>query len=204
MKLLLPSFCFSLLVLSACGQMPRPDLYRCEGCEAIHEHPFEDLSWQTVIPPEGEPGDPLLLSGIVYERDGTTPAPGVVIYAHHTNAAGVYPPAEGATGWARRHGYLRGWVKTDAQGRYQFRTIRPASYPNSEAPAHIHLIIKEPDHREYWIDDVVFEGDPYVTASRRQRQHPRGGSGVITLTRDAEGRWHGTRDIVLEPHPTDQ
>lgn len=185
----------------ACAQSTREDLYACEGCEAIYEHPFDDLSWQTVIPPEGEPGEPLLLSGTVYQPDGRTPAPGVVLYAHHTNAEGVYPTRGDETGWARRHGYLRGWVKTDAEGRYRFQTIRPAHYPGRSGPAHIHLIVKEPDRPEYWIDDVVFEDDPAVTPRYRRERRDRGGSGIIRLTRDEDGTWHGTRDVILEPHP---
>ena len=197
---------FSLLLFttSACAQQPRPDLYRCEGCEAIYEHAFDDLDWQTVIPPEDEPGEPLVLEGTVYETDGTTPAADVVIYAYHTNAQGVYPTRGDETGWARRHGYLRGWIKTDDEGRYRFRTIRPASYPGRETPAHIHMTVKEPGHPEYWIDAVVFESDPYVSASSRGGGEARGGSGVIRLTRDADGVWRGTRDIRLEPHPEDR
>lgn len=194
-----------LLTASACAQQAaRSDLYVCEGCEAIYEHAFDHLSWQTTIPPDGEPGEPLILSGTVYQTDGTTPAPGVVVYAHHTNAEGIYPTRGIEEGWARRHGYLRAWIKTDAEGRYQFRTIKPGSYPNRKTPAHIHLTVKEPDQPEYWIDEILFEDDPHVTTGIRKGAQNRGGSGIIRLTRDEEGIWHGTRDIILEKHPTDQ
>lgn len=204
------SLLFFLLCLgwtTACAQpvqnaeQARPDLYRCEGCEAIYEQDFEGLNWRTVIPPEGEPGERLILRGVVYQTDGKTPAPGVIIYAYHTDAAGVYPTRGDEQGWGRRHGYLRGWVKTDAQGRYEFQTIRPASYPSRNAAAHVHMTIKEPERREYWIDEVVFEDDPLVHASYRRQAQDRGGSGIIRLTRDANGVWQGTRDILLERHP---
>lgn len=194
-----------LLVAPACAQQTaRSNLYVCEGCEAIYEHPFDDLSWQTAIPPEGEPGEPLIIHGTVYQTDGTTPTPGVIVYAYHTNAEGVYPTSGDEEGWAQRHGYLRGWMKTDAEGRYQFQTIKPGSYPSRNAPAHIHMTIKEPDHREYWIDDILFVDDPLLTTDIRRDMQNRGGSGIIQLTRDAQGVWHGTRDIALEKHPTDQ
>ena len=179
----------------------RPDLYRCEGCEAIYEHSFDDLGAHVVIPPEGEPGEKLVIDGVVYQTDGVTPVPGVVIYAHHTNAEGVYPTRGDETGWARRHGYLRGWAKTDVHGRYRLRTIKPGSYPGRASPAHIHLTIKEPGEREYWIDEIVFDGDPSLTTAFRERLEDRGGSGIVRLTRDDAGTWHGTRDIRLEPHP---
>jgi protocatechuate 3,4-dioxygenase beta subunit len=176
----------------------RPDLYRCEGCEAIHEHSFQGLTSSTTIPPQGEPGDRLVLTGRVLKPDGVTPAPGVVVYAYHTNAAGVYPTRGTERGWDRRHGYLRGWVVSGPDGGYRFETIRPGPYPGRADPAHIHLIVKEPDRREYWIDEVVFLDDPRVDDRYRAAQGRRGGSGVIGLTRDPSGAWLGRRDIILE------
>lgn len=177
---------------------PRPDLFNCEGCEAVYEHDLDPLGSRLTIPPEGEPGAPLVLTGQVFEPDGVTPAPGVVLYVHHTNAAGIYPRRGDETGWGRRHGYLRGWLQTDAEGRYTITTIRPGPYPGRSIPAHVHLFLKEPDREPYYIDDVVFEDDPLVDARYREAAENRGGSGIITLTRVGDGTWHGTRDIVLE------
>ncbi len=192
------SMSLCLLVSQLPGQS-RPDLYRCEGCEAIHERSFDGLTWSTVIPPAGEPGDRLILTGRVVGADGRTPAAGVVVYAHHTNARGVYPTRGDERGWERRHGYLRGWVITDERGEYRFETIRPAPYPGRSDPAHIHITVKEPDRREYWIDEVVFADDPLVDARYRARVQNRGGSGIVVPTRDASGAWLARRDIVLEP-----
>jgi protocatechuate 3,4-dioxygenase, beta subunit len=183
---------------AACAQSPRADLYECEGCEAIHERPHHDLGWSAVVPPAGEPGERMVLSGRVFHADGKTPAAGVVIYVHHTNSAGVYPRHGNEQGWGRRHGYLRAWVKTNARGEYRFETIRPGSYPGRRDPAHIHFTIKEPNRREYWIDDVVFTDDPYVDAEYRRRAQNRGGSGIVTPVRSASGEWRVQRDIVLE------
>jgi protocatechuate 3,4-dioxygenase beta subunit len=191
---------FSMFALvSPLPGQARPDLYRCEGCEAIHEHSFDDLTSSAVIPPAGEPGDRLTLTGRVVEPDGRTPAAGVIVYAYHTNAEGVYPTRGDERGWARRHGYLRGWVATDERGEYRFETIRPAPYPGRSDPAHIHIIVKEPDRREYWIDEVVFADDPLVDARYRARAQDRGGSGIVTPNRDAAETWLVRRDIVLEP-----
>jgi protocatechuate 3,4-dioxygenase beta subunit len=176
----------------------RPDLYRCDGCEAIHERSFDSLSSSTTIPAPGEPGERLVLTGRVLLPDGRTPAAGVVVYAYHTNAQGVYPTRGDERGWDRRHGYLRGWVKTNAEGGYRFETIRPAPYPGRRDPAHIHMVVKEPERREYWIDEVVFEGDSLVTDRYRAAQGNRGGSGILRLARDASGAWVGRRDIILE------
>ncbi len=189
----------AILVLAVpLSAQSRPDLYRCEGCEAIHEHSFDNLGWSTVVPPAAEPGDKLILTGTVLKPDGRTPAAGVVVYAYHTNARGIYPTRGGERGWDRRHGYLRGWIKTNERGEYRFESIRPGGYPGRTDPAHVHITVKELGRQEYWIDEVVFEDDPRVDTRYRQRQQNRGGNGIIPLTRDANGAWQGRRDIVLE------
>ncbi len=184
---------------TASGQ--RADLYDCEGCEAIHEHSFDDLTWTATIVDEDEPGEPLILTGNVYAVDGTTLAKDVIVYAYHTNAKGVYPKRGDEKGWARRHGYLRGWIKTDENGRYRFRTIKPGSYPGRTAPAHIHMTVKEPGTQEYWIEDVLFDDDPLVTDAVRKDRPNRGGPGIISLARTPEGTLVAVRDIILERHP---
>jgi protocatechuate 3,4-dioxygenase beta subunit len=89
-------------------------------------------------------------------------------------------------------------MKTDREGRYQFRTIRPASYPNGRIPAHIHPIIKEPQLNEYSIDEYVFADDPLVTRKEREMIEGRGGPGaVVELSRNRKGVWVGRRDIIL-------
>ncbi len=183
---------------SATRQPSRPDLYACDGCEAAEERPAESLGWRVTLPPAGEPGERLVLSGRVLMPDGRTPAPGVVLYVHHTNAAGLYRSVRSTAGGGRGDGIIEGWLATDPAGRYEIETVRPAPYPNASLPAHVHLYVKEPGRRPYYIDDVVFEGDPNVTPAYRAAQEFRGGSGIVRLTRDAQEVWHGSRDIVLE------
>lgn len=141
------------------------------------------------------------IEGRVMQADGRTPAAGVVIYAHQTNAEGLYANGTDESEWSRRNGRLRGWVKTDAEGRYAFDTIKPAPYPDRTMPAHVHLMIGEPGRRPYYIDDIVFDGEFGVTPAYRKRQQLRGGSGIVSLKRGPDGRWIARRDIVLELHP---
>ena len=189
----------ALVCASPTSGQTRPDLFQCDGCEAIHDRSHDGLSWETTIASASEPGHRMILSGRVFKPDGRTPAPNVIVYAYHTNAAGVYPAASDATSAAgRRHGVLRGWTRTNAHGEYRFTTIRPGTYPSRIDPAHIHMIVKEPDRQEYWIDEVVFTDDPLVDARYRARAQNRGGNGIITPTRDANGTWQARRDITLE------
>jgi len=190
---------FALVAFLAPAPESRPDLFDCEGCESIYEYGNAHLSWTTVIPPKGVPGERLVLSGRVLQTDGRTPAPGVIVYAHHTNADGIYPKHGNEQGWGRRHGYLRAWVMSNEKGEYRFETIRPGTYPTRTDPAHIHFIIKEPDRQEYWIEDVVFTDDPLVNDRYKARLSNRGGNGVVTPQRLEDGSWTARRDIILEP-----
>lgn len=169
----------------------------CEGCEAVFEFGSKKLSRIDTLPDFKEPGPKLEISGTIYQADGKTPAKDVILYIYHTDQKGVYPIKGNETGWAKRHGYLRGWIKTNADGKYKFYTLRPASYPDTRAPQHIHPVIKEPNKNEYYIDEYLFADDPYLDEKEKTNQQKRGGSGIITLTKNGDGTWVGKRDIVL-------
>lgn len=167
----------------------------CDGCELMFQGMPKQLHWETTIVDGQEPGEPMEISGTIYQADGKTPARDVILYVYHTNAAGFYAAAPGQTE-ARRHGHLRGWMKTDAKGRYKFRTIRPGAYPGRSDPAHVHPVIKEANRNEYYVDEFRFDDDPRLTPAERAREERRGGSGIIKLTQQ-NGVWIGQRDIVL-------
>lgn len=169
----------------------------CEGCEAVFAGRPHVPPAIARIAPAGEPGEPLSLRGTVRDAAGRAVA-GVVIYAYHTDASGIYPDAPGQPrGAARSHGRLRGWARSDADGRYGFDTIRPGSYPGEDIPEHIHLHVIEPGRATYYIDDVVFRDDPKLTPAHLARHDAgRGGSGVATPRR-LDGVWQVQRDIVL-------
>jgi protocatechuate 3,4-dioxygenase beta subunit len=168
----------------------------CEDCELMVAGMPATLSWKTKLTADDEPGEPVTISGTIYQRDGKTPAPDVILYVYHTDHTGRYTPGPNQV-HARRHGHLRGWVKTDAQGRYEFRTIRPAAYPTGKDPQHIHAIIKEPGLSRYWIDDFLFDDDPLLTEQEKARQSKRGGPGIVKLSKNPAGVWIGRRDIIL-------
>lgn len=183
------------------GGRARADLYQCEGCEGALERRPAALTAAGRIAPVGEPGTPLIVTGTVFGVGGRVPAPGVVLYAYQTNAAGLYANGSPETEASRRHGRLRGWVRTGADGRYRFDTIKPAPYPNDTIPAHLHFTVLEPGRRPYWIDDIVFAGEFGVTPAYRRSMTNKGGNGIVPVRRLAGGRLQVERDIVLERHP---
>jgi protocatechuate 3,4-dioxygenase beta subunit len=200
---------FLCITLNSCGQNParkdaavsKKEIHvggGCEGCEAIYECPvpFEQLNEVDTLPDFNEPGPKIEISGIIYKEDGKTPAPGIVLYIYHTDQKGIYSKKGGEKGWAKRHGYIRGWIKTNEKGEYRFYTLVPASYPNSSNPKHIHPTIKEPGFSEYWIDEFLFDDDPLLTDSERNRPQPVGGNGVLKAIMK-DGMLRATRNIIL-------
>ena len=171
---------------------------KCEGCEAIYESPipFEKLSWIDTLPDFNETGPRLEISGTIYQVDGKTPAKDVVLYIYHTDQTGHYSVKGNETGWGKRHGYIRGWIRTNEKGQYKFYTLLPAAYPGRRDPAHIHPVIKEPNKNEYWIDEYLFDDDPLLTKEERNKSRQYGGQGIIKLKKE-NGMLVGNRDIIL-------
>lgn len=212
MKLIAFLYTCSLLSLNACSQNSQQGPAGnqkenktkqhiggpCEGCKAVFESPvpLDKLSWIDTLPGFNEPGPKMMISGTIYKADGKTPAPGVVLFIYHTDQNGEYKNKYNEKGWARSQGYIRGWMKTNEKGQYRFYTLKPASYPNSTAIKHIHPTIKEPGKNEYWIDEFIFDDDPFLTAERRKEHQQRGGDGLIKL-KNENGILVGERNIFL-------
>jgi protocatechuate 3,4-dioxygenase, beta subunit len=168
----------------------------CEDCQMMPDGMPAKLSSSTAIASTSEPGEKMFITGTIFKRDGKTPAADVILYVYHTDAKGLYTSSSDQQ-YANRHGHLRGWIKTDASGKYSIATIRPGAYPSNRAAQHIHPLIKEPGMSLYCIDEYLFDDDPLLTDQEKQHQQKRGGNGIIHLTKNAQGVWTGQRDIVL-------
>jgi len=106
-------FFFSTLGLCQNSSMQNAELVGgpCEGCEAVFEFGDQELTPVDTLPDFGNPGPKLKVTGTIYQPDGKTPAPNVILYVYHTNQEGIYATRGDETGWAKRHGYIRGWIK---------------------------------------------------------------------------------------------
>lgn len=155
----------------------------CDGCELMYIGMPEVIYATDTSAGWYEPGQKLVVTGTVYHLDGKTPAPDVIIYYWQTDNTGYYTPGEGMDERTKRHGHIRGWVKTDARGQYTIRTVRPAPYPGEAMPAHIHLSVKEPHiAREYYTDEINFDDDKLLIPHfKKYPQENRGGSGVVRV-----------------------
>jgi len=168
----------------------------CEGCKAIYEYGDKFLNPIDTISGFTSSNQKIKITGTVYYIDGKTPAKDIILYVYHTDEKGIYPKRNSSKGWEKRHGFLRGWIKTDSSGVYTLYTFRPASYPNTTIPQHIHIIVKEPDKKEYHIDDFYFDDDLNLTNTIRNRSKPRGGNGIIKL-KGKNSLLQARRDIIL-------
>jgi len=180
---------------------PDPVVGSCGDCKGPYEGMPATFSAVARIAPQAEPGSPLVVSGRVFGADGK-PRRGVIVYAYHTNANGIYPPPDPPRStFSNHHGRLRGWAMTDAKGRYTFNTIRPANYPNTTIAQHIHMHVIERGCATYFIDELLFTDDPMfqrMAPEEVSREGPgRGGKGITTPHRDPSGTWHVERDIHL-------
>ncbi|MET6991783.1 hypothetical protein [Sediminicola arcticus] len=155
----------------------------CDGCELMYVGMPKNIAAVDTSAGWSEVGHKLLMTGTVFKFGGKIPAPNVIIYYWQTDSNGFYSPVKGMDAKARRHGHLRGWVKTDNKGHYAIYTIRPAPYPKDVMPSHIHTSIKEPNiTNEYYIDEFVFDDDPLLLpAWKKNPPENRGGSGLLRV-----------------------
>jgi protocatechuate 3,4-dioxygenase beta subunit len=130
----------------------------------------------TIVSPN-EPGDPLIVTGRIVGRDGR-PVPAAVLYVYQTSSKGWYSDRAAhvaAREGDRRHARLFGYVKTDAGGRFEVRTIRPGGYPDGNLPAHIHVEVERGGQpADSLITEIRFDDDRRLTAEERKRSQQEG------------------------------
>jgi len=163
--------------------------------QAVATNSQDSVPSTVKIVSEQEPGEPLIVSGTIYSPDGKQPLPGITLYVYQTDATGRYSTSGGDNRGTRIHGLMR----TDGRGRYEFRTIKPASYPSTRNPAHIHAYVSGPGYPEYWIDEYLFADDPFIKDDAREKAKGQGTfSPILTVTRGSDGILHAARCIRIQ------
>lgn len=150
----------------------------------------KELSHRITIADRNEPGERMYIKGAIYKSDHKTPYANVILYAYHTNEKGIYPKNGNEVGIHKWHGYLHSWGRTNQKGEFEINTIRPAQYPSRTIPAHIHIVVKEPNGRTYYSNDIMFADDNLVKNKNEE--------GVITVSKNNSGVWEGSRIIYLK------
>jgi Dioxygenase len=131
------------------------------------------------IAPSFEPGERMQIVFRVVDGDGK-PRVGTKVSVQQADANGIYNPA----GWKRMTPRLSTLAWTDRSGRIVFDTIRPGPYPSRTEPAHVHCaatVDGKARFRTLW-----FEGDPLLTAERRQWAERDEETVIVPLTLDGK------------------
>ena len=157
----------------------------CDGCEIMYVGMPTEISSEHTSIGWTEGSQKLILTGKVYELNGKTPAPNIIIYYWHTDDKGLYSANNKTPKKAKEHGKLRGWVKSDENGNYTIKTSRPAAYPNQDMPQHIHLSIKEPKIENEYYATLYFDDDPfYLKHKKKYGKLDRAGTELLRVLLD--------------------
>ena len=145
----------------------------------------------TVIAGRTERGDRLVVTGRALDQG--RPVAGVSIYAFHADADGLYT-RDGRN--SDENARLFATLRTDAEGRYRYETIRPRGYDG--LAAHVHHVVTAPGYKPR-LCDLWFGDEPYF-ATRRNAGLPLSAGKPMFVrmpTRDADGVWHVTHDLEM-------
>ena len=115
------------------------------------------------LAPLNEPGTHLSVSGVVVDGNGAA-VRAASLYVYQTDAEGYYGVKPASD---NRNPRLKLFLRSGPDGAWSFETIRPGSYPGSRVPGHIHFEVSAPGFAPR-IFEIVFEGDPFITAQMRQ------------------------------------
>jgi protocatechuate 3,4-dioxygenase beta subunit len=153
----------------------------------------DNVSWKISLSKKSDKDEPMLISGTIFQPDGRTPAPNILIYFYHTDSDGYY----GRRGEVR-DGHFRGWMLTGANGKYEFSSIKPAPYPNRTEAAHVHMTLTGKNFKEDSINAILFEGDKFIKPEERNSVGKWGEPNpILKLEKGADGILRGTRDFKL-------
>ena len=131
------------------------------------------------------------VSGRVVDRSGA-PRAGARVEIWQCDALGHYHHVGEREGDPDFQGF--GAVLTDADGRYAFRTIKPAPYPGRTP--HIHFNVLENGKRRI-TSQMFVEGEPGNARDGLYRQLGRDAKLVTMRLEDSGAGFRGALDIVL-------
>jgi protocatechuate 3,4-dioxygenase beta subunit len=115
----------------------------------------------------GAIGERILVSGRVLDENGR-PVPNALIEVWQANAAGRYLHKRDQHDAPLDPNFSgEGRTVTDANGRYQFKTVKPGAYPwgnhfNGWRPQHIHFSLFGRANATRLVTQMYFPGDPLL------------------------------------------
>lgn len=161
--------------------------------EANQKKPSKIYS-KSRIAEKDESGIPLIIKGKVFNPDGT-PSVNVIIHSYHRDIQGYdFGEKDKVLSTWR----LQGWAKTDKNGTFEFKTIRPAPDYLEREGAHIHFTTISEKYGKQWAPKVFFDDDPMITDSQRLKSRKHGKYGWVCKVRETNGTQYIEVNIKLK------
>lgn len=154
-----------------------------------------------------EPGKRLIVQGTVSNCKG--PVKGAIVDVWHATADGCYSINQkcGVIPGNPDEFRLRGQVRTDDKGRYEFLTIKPPPYDTGRGnfrPAHIHYKVSVPgatgSGKDELITQLYFAGEKYNDTDSSSKK-PEAKQRIIALT-EKSGVMRGVFNLVVPNLPS--
>lgn len=196
MKSLSTLFSISLIVLCNVTLIAQQSSVADDYLERspIYDYANAQLSNTANIPDYDSKEQKLKISGTIYMSDGVTPAKDVILYIEQANEHGDFDLREEND---KRYVYHRGWIKTDADGKYTFYTFIPGGDRRYRILQQLFPIIKAPNAQEYVLDTFLFDDDPLLTKLCRKRIAKKGDPSRILKPTKKDDIFTVEKDIVL-------
>ena len=173
----------------------KPGEEELDATEKDIKGPFyrEGAPFRATLFEKGDKGERLVVAGTVVARNGR-PLAGAIVDVWQCNADGRYDNDDPKNPPKKDQYVLRGRIKTNDKGEYEFTTIRPVPYSIGEGqyrPAHIHLK-SSLDGYTPLTTQIYFKGDKYNKTDRWFKA-----SREIDPKPDSKKVLHATFKVVL-------
>lgn len=139
-------------------------------------------------------GTPIVLKGFIFKEDGKTPINNAFVEIWHCDEHEFYDNA------SDEYKY-RGGQKTNAGGKYEFKSILPVPYkanPTDEAswrPAHIHMRVSVPNQQDL-ITQLYFKDGKYV-GTDRWASDPNAVNRILPITKNKSGESEIIFNVIM-------
>jgi protocatechuate 3,4-dioxygenase beta subunit len=175
------------------------DISKAEKQAYLERHPIYDynalqLSATDSIPDFESKEQKLKITGTIYKSDGVTPAEGIILYIEQADEDGNFDLREKND---KRYAHHRGWVKTDADGRYTIYTFIPGNDRRFNQLSQLFPAIKEPSKPNYNLESFLFDSDLMLTKLCRKKIAKKGDPTRILKPINKDGLLIVEKNIVL-------
>ncbi len=160
----------------------------------VYDYNEDRLSNTDTIPGFDTKEQKIKVTGTIFLSDGVTPAKDVILYIEQADENGDFDLRYQNE---KRYVHNRGWIKTDADGKYTFYTYIPGNDRRYNQLQQLYPIVKAPNEEEVALTTFLFEEDPLLTKACRKRIAKHSNHSRILKPKKVNDELVAQRDIVL-------